>query len=76
MKKKVVAIIPIKKNSKRVKGKNFIKIKGKPLYRYLLDKLKKTHFDEIYIDTDSSEIRNCFDIGCRTYVSSVSNLLS
>ena len=58
MKKKVVAIIPIKKNSKRVKGKNFIKIKGKPLYRYLLDKLKKTHFDEIYIDTDSSEIRN------------------
>ncbi len=55
---KTVVIVPIKKNSKRVKGKNFIKIKGKPLYRYLLDKLKKTHFDEIYIDTDSSEIRN------------------
>ena len=54
---KTVVIVPIKKNSKRVKGKNFIKIKGKPLYRYLLDKLKKTHFDEIYIDTDSSEIR-------------------
>ena len=59
MKKKVVAIIPIKKNSKRVKGKNFIKIKGKPLYRYLLDKLKKTHFDEIYIDTDCRNIFLC-----------------
>ena len=55
--KKIVAIIPIKKNSKRVKGKNFVKVKGKPLYTILLDKLKKTNFDEVYIDSDSLEIK-------------------
>ncbi len=53
---KTVAIIPIKKNSKRVKGKNFKKINSKPLYRYLLDKLKYCKFDEIYVDSDSKEI--------------------
>jgi len=55
---KVVAIIPIKKNSKRVSGKNFKIIKKKPLYRYLLDKLKFCKFDEIYVDSDSMEIKN------------------
>lgn len=55
---KIVAIVPIKKNSKRVKGKNFKKINSKPLYRYLLDKLKLCNFDEIYIDSDSKEIDN------------------
>ena len=54
---KIVAIIPIKSNSKRIPGKNFKIVKGKPLYRYLLDKLDKTNFDEIYIDTDSKEIQ-------------------
>ena len=53
---KVVAIIPIKQNSKRVKGKNFKLINKKPLYRYLLDKLKYAKFDEIYVDSDSKII--------------------
>ena len=53
---KIVAIIPIKSQSKRLKNKNFKKINGKPLYQYLLDKLKFTNFDEIYVDSDSSEI--------------------
>lgn len=53
---KVVAIIPIKKNSKRVKKKNFRIINSKKLYQYLLEKLRYCHFDEIYIDSDSSEI--------------------
>ena len=52
---KIVAIVPIKKNSKRVRGKNFKIIKSKPLYRYLLDKLKYCKFDEVYIDSDSEE---------------------
>lgn len=54
---KTVAIIPIKSVSKRVKGKNFKIIKGKPLYRHLLDKLEYTNFDEIFIDSDSLEIK-------------------
>ena len=53
---KIVAIVPIKSQSKRLKNKNFKKINGKPLYKYLLDKLKFTNFDEIYVDSDSSEI--------------------
>ena len=54
---KVVCIIPIKKKSKRVKGKNFKKINGKPLFRFLLDKLLNSNFDEIYIDSDSNIIK-------------------
>lgn len=54
---KTVAIIPIKKNSERVKNKNFKIINGKPLYRYLVDKLVKCNFDEIYLDSDSKEIK-------------------
>jgi CMP-N-acetylneuraminic acid synthetase len=56
--KKTVAIIPIKSISKRVKGKNFIKIHGKPLYRYLLDKLTHSNFDEIYVDSDSDVLED------------------
>ena len=54
---KTVAIIPIKKISKRVKSKNFRIVNKRPLYMFLLDKLKFTNFDEIYIDSDSDEIR-------------------
>ncbi len=50
---KIICIVPIKENSKRVKGKNF-KILGKlPLFEHLFKKLLKTNFDEIYIDSDS-----------------------
>jgi CMP-N-acetylneuraminic acid synthetase len=55
---KIVAIIPIKKNSERIKKKNFKIINGKPFYRFLLDKLKKCNFDEVYIDSDSEIIKN------------------
>ena len=61
---KIVAIIPIKTNSVRVKNKNFRLINKIPLYRYLLDKLKKTNFDEIYVDSDSLEIKKyCKSMG-------------
>ena len=57
IKKKVVCIVPIKQNSKRVKGKNFKKLGKIPLYEHLFIKLKKTNFDEIYIDSDSDIIK-------------------
>ena len=50
---KIVAIVPIKTNSKRVKNKNFRLVNKKPLYTYLLSNLKKCNFSEIYIDSDS-----------------------
>ena len=52
-----VAIIPIKKKSVRVPGKNFIKINGIPLYKILLDKIKKCNFDAIFVDSDSIEVK-------------------
>lgn len=55
---KTVCIIPIKSNSIRLKSKNFLKIKKKPLYSLLLDKLSSTNFNEIYIDSDSDEIKH------------------
>ncbi len=56
--KKTVVIVPIKSRSKRVKNKNFKLVNKKPLYTYLLSKLKKCNFDEIYVDSDSLEIQN------------------
>ena len=54
---KIVAIIPIKGNSKRVKNKNIKKVFGKPLFSYLIDKLEKCNFDEIYVDTDIDPVK-------------------
>lgn len=54
---KIVAIVPIKSKSERVKNKNFKKINGKPLYKFLLEKIKKCNFDEIYIDSNSNKIK-------------------
>lgn len=45
--------IPIKKNSQRVKEKNFRNFLDEPLYKYTLLKLKDY---EVFVDTDSKEI--------------------
>lgn len=44
----------IKHNSQRVKRKNFIKIKGIPLWQHFLKKLNSN--DKVFVDTDSAEI--------------------
>jgi N-acylneuraminate cytidylyltransferase len=56
---KTACFIPIKSNSERVKGKNFRILDGKPLYMYIIEHAKQSNsFDDIYIDTDSEEIKN------------------
>lgn len=55
---KIIAIIPIKSKSVRVPGKNFKLVKGKPLYKFMLEKISKCNFDKVYVDTDSNEIKN------------------
>jgi len=50
---KTIAIVPIKKKSKRLRNKNFKKIGNKYLFEFILEKLKKCNFDEIYVDSDS-----------------------
>ncbi len=54
----VACFIPIKSNSERVKGKNFREMNGRKLYEYIIDHaIKAGVFDDIYIDTNSDEIK-------------------
>jgi len=57
MKKKIVALLPMKMNSERVKGKNFKDFNGKPLFCWMLDTLLETKsIDEVVINTDARSI--------------------
>jgi CMP-N-acetylneuraminic acid synthetase len=52
-----VALLPMKANSQRVKGKNFRPLYGKPLFRWVLDALLALEeVDEVVINTDAREI--------------------
>lgn len=56
-KQKVIALLPMKANSTRVKGKNFRDFCGKPLFRWILDSLLEVdEIDQIVINTDAREI--------------------
>lgn len=55
----LVALLPMKANSERVKGKNFREFAGKPLFRWILDTLLSVDaIDCIVINTDAREILN------------------
>ena len=57
--KKIICFIPIKKNSQRIKSKNFKILGNKPLFKHVLDKaISIKEFDKLIIDTDSKEIQN------------------
>ncbi len=50
------ALLPMKAHSSRVPNKNFREIAGKPLYRWMLDRLLNAAFiDEVIINTDADE---------------------
>lgn len=54
---KIVALLPMKANSERVKGKNFKNFGGKPLFRWVLDTLMDIdEIDSIVINTDARNI--------------------
>lgn len=57
MKKKIVALLPMKANSERVKGKNFRMLAGKPLFKWILDELLAVEeIDMVVINTDARHI--------------------
>ena len=57
MTKKVVALLPMKANSERVKGKNFRELAGKPLFKWILDELLAVEeIDKVVINTDARHI--------------------
>jgi CMP-N-acetylneuraminic acid synthetase len=50
----IVALLPMKANSERVKGKNFKNFCGKPLFQWVLDSLLAVErIDKIIINTDA-----------------------
>lgn len=54
---KVVALLPMKANSERVKGKNFREFNGKPLFRWILDTLLSvSEIEQVVINTDARNI--------------------
>lgn len=57
MSKRIVALLPMKANSERVKGKNFRVFNGKPLFRWTLDSLLSIEqIDRVVINTDARAI--------------------
>lgn len=55
---RTACFIPIKSNSERVPGKNFRILNGKKLYEYIIEHAQQAAcFDDIYIDTNSEEIK-------------------
>lgn len=58
MLKKFVAIIAVKKNSKRLRNKNLLKFKNKPLFLISISPLLKLkHMMDIFISTNSKEVK-------------------
>lgn len=54
----VCAIVPMRNNSERVKGKNFRPFAGKPLYHRIIETLLDCpKIDQVVIDTDSTFIK-------------------
>ena len=53
---KKIAIIPLRKNSKGIPGKNKKKMLGRPLFSWVLTAAIFSELDEVYIFTDDKEI--------------------
>lgn len=54
----IAAIVPMRHESERVRGKNWRELAGRPLYAYILATLLEcSEVDEVIVDTDSPVIR-------------------
>lgn len=54
---RIVALLPMKAHSERVKGKNFRNFNGKPLFRWVLDSLLSIEsIDQVVVNTDARAI--------------------
>jgi N-acylneuraminate cytidylyltransferase len=55
--RKSIAVIPARKNSKRIPGKNIIDFKGRPMIAWTITAaLESGMFDKVLVSTDSQEI--------------------
>lgn len=64
--KKILAFIPARKGSKRIKEKNGVLINGKPMFEYSIEVAKKSKYiDKIIFSTDSKEwLEYAQSLGC------------
>jgi len=64
--KRIIAFIPARKGSKRIKNKNSIPINGKPLFQYSIDIAKDSKYiDKIFFSTDCEEwLEYAIKLGC------------
>ena len=54
---KIIALLPLKAHSSRVKGKNFRMLAGKPLFAWILDTLLSIpEISQVVINTDARQI--------------------
>jgi N-acylneuraminate cytidylyltransferase len=53
---KAIAIIPLRKGSKGIPGKNKKKLLGRPLYQWVLGEAIESNLDEVYVFTDDEDI--------------------
>ncbi|MFT4156306.1 cytidylyltransferase domain-containing protein [Parafilimonas sp.] len=53
---KSVAILPLRKSSKGIPGKNKKKLLGRPLYQWVLGEAIQSNIDEVYVFTDDDEL--------------------
>ena len=59
MKKKIIAIIPARKNSTRLKNKNLKKFNGHPLIQWTVETaIKSQYIDKVLVSSDSIKILN------------------
>ena len=60
MRKKILAIVLARKGSSRLKNKNVLTLKGKPLIEWTFEKLNKINIRKLFVDilisTDSEKI--------------------
>ena len=54
---KNLILVPARENSKRLPGKNFTKLNGKPLIDYTVNICKKLNrYGDVFISTDSNKL--------------------
>lgn len=54
---KIVALVPMRHDSKRVPGKNYRLMNGKPLYAYIIETLLSVpEINQVVVDTDSEPV--------------------
>jgi len=54
---KIVALVPMRHDSKRVPGKNYRLMNGKPLYAYIIETLLSVpEINQVVVDTDSAPV--------------------